>query len=412
VDLMPIKRVAVPAELLAEVRDEWVAHALSTEPADRAAAEAGVRAAYRKIECEPPRTIVWLGSPFAGVLGSYFLDVRLHGKNGRFEVPDWGPSIAGRVSGGFTLNPSDDQWVTFHAGGDSLKDQVRAQVSPTWFCVLGRIHGQLEDQAWHSFGDQVEDQIRAVTGDRLGAPTLCQSWDAEPAEVWERVRRQDRTAADCQRDAADLADYEINRLRRRGAKRYARLPGPLRVAHSAGRWWPMEDAVVLTERPTELHRDAQARPHSAHGPAIRYPDGWSVHAWHGVEVPADLVEGDGWTVERIMSEPNSEIRRCAVERQSAAKGWRHVIEWAGWPQVGATVPDPGNPGQTLSLYRVDNLYDEPVNLLCMTNGTPDRDGTRHEFGETVPADITDPVAAAAWQIGISADEYRTTVRRT
>jgi hypothetical protein len=39
------------------------------------------------------------------------------------------------------------------------------------------------------------------------------------------------------------------------------------------------------------------------------------------------------------------------------------------------------------------------------------DGTRREFGETVPADITDPVAAAAWQIGISPQDYRATVRR-
>jgi hypothetical protein len=174
----------------------------------------------------------------------------------------------------------------------------------------------------------------------------------------------------------------------------------------------MCESVVLTERPTEILRDDRARPHRVDGPAIRYPDGWAVHAWHGVCVPADLIEGDGWTTERIMSEPNREIRRCAVERQSAAKGWRHVIERAGWPQVGQTVPDPGNPGQTLSLYRVEDLYDEPVNLLCMSNGTIDRDGTRREFGETVPADIIDPVAAAAWQIGISPEDYRATVRRT
>jgi hypothetical protein len=89
-----------------------------------------------------------------------------------------------------------------------------------------------------------------------------------------------------------------------------------------------------------------------------------------------------------------------------------LIAAAGWPLVGGPVPDPGNPGQTLSLYRIRDLYPDPVCLLRMTNGTQEADGSRHEFAETVPGSITDPIAAAAWQIGLNPSDYAQTVRRT
>jgi hypothetical protein len=55
-----IKRIAIPVALFAAVRDEWISYGLSTEPADRAAAEAGVMAVYRAAGLEPPGS--WCGS--------------------------------------------------------------------------------------------------------------------------------------------------------------------------------------------------------------------------------------------------------------------------------------------------------------------------------------------------------------
>lgn len=47
--------------LLPVVRDEWLAHGLCTEPADRADAEAGVAHAYETAGLAPPSIVVWLG---------------------------------------------------------------------------------------------------------------------------------------------------------------------------------------------------------------------------------------------------------------------------------------------------------------------------------------------------------------
>jgi len=82
--------------------------------------------------------------------------------------------------------------------------------------------------------------------------------------------------------------------------------------------------------------------------------------------------------------------------------------------VGA-VADPGNPGQTITLYELPEqlagMYgDEPVRVLLCTNATVERDGTRHRFGLTVPAQISDPVAAAAWTFSLSPTQYRALAR--
>lgn len=48
------------------VRDEWIAHGLSTEPANREQAELGVDMAYRAAGLEPPPQKIWCDSPYAG----------------------------------------------------------------------------------------------------------------------------------------------------------------------------------------------------------------------------------------------------------------------------------------------------------------------------------------------------------
>lgn len=56
--------------LLPVIRDEWLAVGLSTAPADRPAAEEGVRLAYAAANLPPPQHYLWRGSPWAGALAA------------------------------------------------------------------------------------------------------------------------------------------------------------------------------------------------------------------------------------------------------------------------------------------------------------------------------------------------------
>ena len=76
-----------------------------------------------------------------------------------------------------------------------------------------------------------------------------------------------------------------------------------------GWWWPFEGAVILTERPTQLHMDSEGKLHNPSGPAVLYPDGFSVYAWHGVRIPETIIKSPHLiTLDMIESETNNTVR--------------------------------------------------------------------------------------------------------
>lgn len=172
-----------------------------------------------------------------------------------------------------------------------------------------------------------------------------------------------------------------------------------------GWWWPHESFVVCSDRPRALHVELigehSYQLHCPNGPAIRWEDGYELYVWHGTLVPEDLIMGR-WSTEDILRETNTETRRCAIEHM----GWPEFVVKAGLKPVGRSAPDPANPGQELQLYDVpEQIYNTAIRVLMCTNATRERDGSRHQFGLTVPATIKDPVEAAAWTFGESKQEY-------
>jgi hypothetical protein len=223
--------------LLPVVRDEWLATGLSTAPADRARAEDGVYQAYRAAGLLPPSEYVWCDSPFEGARVANMLDARGLVSNGLWRV---GNRVWEQVGGG---RSGQVGWQLTH------------QVSrPVWGQVWEEVGSQVREQLQNQLRDQEEDEIQD--------------------QIWE--------AAYGQPDAASLCEYAA--LARCGVD-VSLVAGLTTVAQTAGWWWPFHDVVVLTERPTTLHRDANHRLHCADGPALCYPDGWGIWAWHGVRVP-------------------------------------------------------------------------------------------------------------------------------
>ena len=106
--------------MLAQVRDEWLAVGLSTEPANRPAAEEGVRQAYRRAGMEPPSVVIWLGSPYAGCVASAMLSQDQVGAQVRAQVGDQVRAQVGAQVGAQVR--------------DQVGAQVRAQVK------IGRAH--------------------------------------------------------------------------------------------------------------------------------------------------------------------------------------------------------------------------------------------------------------------------------
>src|SRR5215475_4429722 len=103
---------------LARVRDEW--NALSAAPVNRAAAEAGIRAAYQAAGLATPPVIIWLDSPYAGAVSASILHSvsRVFGGTGHF--------CGGQVSADLMARALS---VIGEQVGSAMRETVQAQVS-------------------------------------------------------------------------------------------------------------------------------------------------------------------------------------------------------------------------------------------------------------------------------------------
>ena len=211
--------------------------------------------------------------------------------------------------------------------------------------VGAQVWDQVGAQVWTQVGAQVEAQVRAQVRGQESSPRRIE-W------LWPIYG---------QHEAGWLSYYDV--LRRTSiAATIAPLDGLLQVARHAGWWWPFTDVVILTERPTALHRDAEGRLHHPDGPAIAYADGWSLYAVHGVRVPERVIQ-NAYTAADITAENNAEVRRVMLERYGEA---RYIEE------LGATPVDTSDWG---TLYQVEQPEDEPLTMVAVWNSTPEPDGT-------------------------------------
>jgi hypothetical protein len=155
-------------------------------------------------------------------------------------------------------------------------------------------------------------------------------------------------------------------------------------------WWRFHRGVAfLSERPISLSLDDRGRLHNMSGPAVSFPDGWSVYAVAGVRVP-------GWTVEhpeRITADDihdvvNVELRRVLV----MLSGDRYIED------LGVLVhTDPFG-----ELWEIPDVAERFVRV---TDATPQPDGTRRRYWLRVPPDAATAHEAVAWTFELTPEQY-------
>ena len=172
------------------------------------------------------------------------------------------------------------------------------------------------------------------------------------------------------------------------------------VAQAAGWWLPSRDICWVVERPMDLHLDEEGRMHNEEGPALEYPDGWSMFLWHGITVPEDIImDRKSITAKRIFGESNAEVRRAMVSLFGMDK-W---IE-----ESGAKKMQEDKYGE---LFEVDfEGNGRPERFVRVVNGTPDPDGSKKLFVIPVLPEHTTAHQAVAWTFGKTPETYNPSIR--
>lgn len=363
-----------------EIRREWLGHALSTEPADRAATEQAITALYSLVH-RPPPEFAWVDSPVAALpLVEATPTTRLDGR----------PSMEGALANRWSdLRARLDRQLRLDDRLPSREALVMLRQGRPIADVLARgVRGVLR----RTVRESIAGPVMAAMPERRALLWFGQhdvDWLAH-FDVQQRVN----ALLPSEQDAEELALWST-------------------LARSSGWWWPRENLCVVAERPLAIRIEPvprteydEVRLHSADSPAVVYADGWAIHSWHGFRVPEWVIEDP--TADRIAAERNIEVRRCAIERI----GWPAFVEQARLTLVGQA-DDPGNPGAVLQLYDLPyDTWGSPTRLLVAVNGSVERDGTRRQYGLRVPPWFTDPVDAAAWSYGLTGPQYALLQRRT
>jgi hypothetical protein len=161
---------------------------------------------------------------------------------------------------------------------------------------------------------------------------------------------------------------------------------------------PHQHICWISERTCVVNQDDQSRIHCEDGPAIAYPDGFSVFAWHGTRVPSEWI-ADKATLNaaKALTHSNIEQRRAACE----IVGWDRILD-----ELNATTLNKDSDPLVGELVEVD-IPDigraKFLRVLC---------GTGRTFALPVPPNMHTALEANAWTYGLEPDFIRNLEVRT
>lgn len=198
---------AAQRQLARVVCQEWVGHGLTLQPADRATAQAGVGLAYRAAGLPPPRRVLWVGSPLAGVVAALALtagsDPGLRvapevweqlwmGLAAEAAMPASDPvwahlehdQVGAPVWSRLTEPVWDAWWAAWAQVGEPTWEEaaaqaaaVDAQVGGVGEAIWQQVHGQLAEAG---VGWRVREEVRR----HVQEPDEAWEWDSE---IWPRL---------------------------------------------------------------------------------------------------------------------------------------------------------------------------------------------------------------------------------
>ena len=427
---MAIDRLTADQEArLPEFAHEWQGIGLATGQADRLRAERGIRRAYVAVGLLPPSVCIWARSPLEAVLGAAHLGVEGGGRLanaledtyleltghpasglwGRLWAPFVAPAhdpLRGFLARSLGFDPRgiagqvDGAW-------EAARRAVRPMITPGLAAQMridlgAPVRRQVVDRFWAPVCAQIQDEVWSRLKAHLEAGharrwAWFRTWTVV-ADLYRLLRVQDALLAPTHRrttgDRLAMADF-LDRVC--GLDVADGLQGLMEIARAAGCWWPHRNGVVLCERPTHLRFDPQGRLHNETGPAVQYPDGWAIWAWHGVRVARQVIEQpEILSVPDVLDEPDVEVRRVMIERV----GNESFLRDAGAERIAED--------ELGVLWRLDLADDEPLVCVQVTNSTAAADGTFRRYVLRVPPTVRSPREAVAWTFGVEAGEYRPT----
>jgi hypothetical protein len=418
-------------ETLEQCQKHWRKVGFSVGESEEEPILAGLHAAYQAAGLKSPRIIIWLKSPHAGAMASRLLSsdldwpANLLPEERKIWDDVWKQTLnqIKRLLGSeswnqvrIQLREQAEQKIIKRHGFyiEKIVKEEFAEALGIWIWqylrrIMGRsafqqIRNDVESIVQQKVKEQASDELLEEIFQKI-VPPLKQELVGNvgtpielvmPAKLaWQSENQSLGKHCFGHLDASWIAYYDF--LEKIGVGGIEPLSGLKKLTESCGWWWPFENLCIVTSRPLELDRDTRGRLHSETGMALRYPDGWGLHSWHGVIVPEYVISmPTPMTFERVFQEPNAEVRRVLIER----------LNLEDFIKNGDCTPI--HQDQFGILYRLND--EEFIRIVRVINPTPEPDGTYKEYFLAVPPNIVRAKQAVAWTFGLTEEEYEPLVQ--
>ena len=235
--------------------------------------------------------------------------------------------------------------------------------------------------------DSVRDSVVASVWDSVWASVRASVEASVRDSVEASVRASVRDSVVGQHEASWLCFYDYFREVCGLTAETDPVIGLMALARSAGWCLPYRAMCLVAERHSAVHRDNQGRLHAETGPALAYPDGWEIWAWHGVRVPQEVIERpQELEVKAALNQSNVEVRRVMLTRigperlqaELPAKALDEDIDGRGAPR---------------KLFQLGDIRDRSfVGYTCPSTG-------RVYPAQPVPPEVRTCAEAVAWRFG-------------
>ncbi len=282
--------------------------------------------------------------------------------------------------------------------------RLRREGEPVCEQVSDRVNGQVREQVRHRVTRRINEQADGLIRDRVGFESTIGVL-APDLQVLEHLREQVRENT---RDPSgrfgpwpfrdDFGQFDVSLAWFDFVGRFgvdvSQLSPSFDLAKCCGVSVLFWEWAFISAKPQWIHRDEQGRLHCETGAAVRYPDGFSVFALHGVRVPEKVVIAPASIfISEIESERNTEVRRLMVARYGPE---RYLME---------SQAEEMHRDDFGVLYRKESPFDQPLVMVKVVNATPEPDGSFKEFFLRVPPRMVRARQAVAWTFAKAEKDY-------
>jgi hypothetical protein len=313
-----------------EVREKWISIGLSNNT-NKELAEAALPAVYESYG-KHPETVFWFASPLSGVIGIELVHILI----GAQQEP-------------CKKTP------------EALKDIFKA----TYTTLATQMATQYEQNKLSASLKKVcEDCLKENEGLTL-QEALEKRMDSIGYKLSETSSNLINNCAYGTQDAGFLSFYDF--FKPLLPEIVKPLNGLINISQHCGWWWPYDEMVVLTEKPTQICLDNEKRLHCEDNYAIKFSDGWGFCCWHGTRLTEE-----SWILDKESIDPmlaltheNSEMARIISE----ILGWDKIFTKLVEQGVGLEKVQEDNYGvlyHVTGISAFENGETRFVNVKCPT----------------------------------------------